>query len=110
MNAPDTAIRSRATRTPAPSPAPAASPAPAPSPAVRQADGMAVASFVLGLVGLLAMNLLLGPASIVLAALALRRGTTRPGRARLGLALGVADLAVLAWLVVADQTWSWSIG
>ncbi|MFJ3175893.1 hypothetical protein ACIPJK_34685 [Streptomyces roseus] len=110
MNAPDTAIRSRATRTPAPSPAPAASAAPAPSPAVRQADGMAVASFVLGLVGLLAMNLLLGPASIVLAALALRRGTTRPGRARLGLALGVADLAVLAWLVAADQTWSWSIG
>ncbi|MFI1455584.1 hypothetical protein [Streptomyces roseus] len=111
MNAPDTATRSRATRTPAPSPAPAASAgAPAPSTAVRQADGMAVASFVLGLVGLLAMNLLLGPASIVLAALALRRGTTRPGRARLGLALGVADLAVLAWLVAADQTWSWSIG
>ncbi|MFB7051866.1 hypothetical protein ACFCXT_01790 [Streptomyces vinaceus] len=107
MNTPGTALRSRnprTARTPAPAPAPAA------APAGRQADGMAVASFVLGLVGLLAMNLLLGPASIVLAALALRRGTTRPGRARLGLALGVADLVVLACLVSADQTWSWSIG
>ncbi|MFI1153307.1 MULTISPECIES: hypothetical protein [Streptomyces] len=103
MNATDTELRSpAATGTPAPGPAPTA--------AVRQADGMAVASFVFGLIGLLAMNLLLGPASIVLAALALRRGTSRPGRARLGLALGVADLVVLACLVSADQTWSWSIG
>ncbi|MEV6579982.1 DUF4190 domain-containing protein [Streptomyces sp. NPDC051582] len=104
MNATDTVLRTRtrAARTPAT--------APTPAPGVRQADGMAVASFVLGLVGLLAMNLFLGPASIVLAALALRRGTTRPGRARLGLALGVLDLVVLASLVAADQTWSWSIG
>ncbi|MEV6687157.1 DUF4190 domain-containing protein [Streptomyces sp. NPDC051130] len=75
----------------------------------RDADGMAVASFLLGLIGLLAMNLLLGPASMVLAVLALRRGTTRPGRARLGFALGVADLVVLACLVGADHTWSWSV-
>ncbi|MCX5149689.1 DUF4190 domain-containing protein [Streptomyces sp. NPDC048550] len=80
-----------------------------PAPVARQADGMAVASFVFGLVGLLAMNLFLGPTAIVLAALALHRGTSRPGRARLGLALGVADLLVLAWVVSADQTWSWSI-
>ncbi|WP_420714929.1 hypothetical protein [Streptomyces sp. WM6372] len=111
MNVRDTALRSPAdARTPEPEPTPEPAPAPAPTPAVRQADGMAVASFVFGLIGLLAMNLLLGPASIVLAALALRRGTSRPGRARLGLALGVADLAVLAWVVSADQTWSWSIG
>ncbi|TDU80108.1 DUF4190 domain-containing protein [Streptomyces sp. KS 21] len=80
-----------------------------PAPVVRQADGMAVASFVFGLIGLLAMNLFLGPTAIVLASLALHRGTSRPGRARLGLALGVADLVVLAWVVSADQTWSWSI-
>ncbi|GHB74702.1 hypothetical protein GCM10010347_51460 [Streptomyces cirratus] len=79
-------------------------------PRTRDADGMAVASFLLGLVGLLAMNLLLGPASMALAVLALRRGTTRPGRARLGFALGVADLVVLVCLVSADHTWSWSIG
>ncbi|WP_236239842.1 DUF4190 domain-containing protein [Streptomyces sp. CC228A] len=76
----------------------------------RDADGMAVASFVLGLVGLVAFNLLLGPLAIGLAVLALRRRTRRRGRALLGLALGVADLAVLAALVTANGTVSWSLG
>uniref|UniRef100_UPI0015F105C4 DUF4190 domain-containing protein n=1 Tax=Streptomyces sp. WELS2 TaxID=2749435 RepID=UPI0015F105C4 len=61
----------------------------------RDADGMAVASFILGLLGLLVLNLFLGPIAIVLAVAALWRGTARRGRARLGLALGVADLVVL---------------
>ncbi len=34
---------------------------------LRDTEGMAVASFVLGLVGLLVLNLVLGPARIVLA-------------------------------------------
>ena len=76
---------------------------------VRDADGMAVASFVLGLVGLLVLNVLLGPIAIVLAGLALIRGTARRGRALLGLALGVADLVVLASFIAADGTLSWSI-
>ncbi|MET9804254.1 DUF4190 domain-containing protein [Streptomyces sp. NPDC006368] len=76
----------------------------------RDADGMAVAAFVLGLVGLLVMNVLLGPIAIGLAALALRRGTTRRGRALLGLGLGVADLVILAALVSLDHTVSWSVG
>ncbi|GAA2447128.1 DUF4190 domain-containing protein [Streptomyces glaucus] len=75
---------------------------------IRDTDGMAVASFVLGLVGLLVFNVFLGPVAIVLAAVALRRGTARRGRARLGLALGVADLLVLLALVQADHTVSWS--
>ncbi|AZM87106.1 MULTISPECIES: DUF4190 domain-containing protein [Streptomyces] len=75
----------------------------------RDSDAMAVAAFVLGLVGLLVMNLLLGPAAVVLGVLALRRHTARPGRACLGVALGVADLVVLACLVTADGTWSWSL-
>ncbi|WP_030723624.1 DUF4190 domain-containing protein [Streptomyces sp. NRRL F-2580] len=75
----------------------------------RDADVMAVTAFVLGLVGLLVMNLLLGPIAVVLGSLALWRQTTRPGRARLGIALGVADLVVLACLVTADDTWSWSL-
>ncbi|MEU9109118.1 DUF4190 domain-containing protein [Streptomyces xanthophaeus] len=75
----------------------------------RDADAMAVTAFVLGLVGLLVMNLFLGPIAVVLGALALRRHTTRPGRARLGIALGLADLVVLACLVTADGTWSWSL-
>ncbi|MGW7463303.1 hypothetical protein ACWGJT_01025 [Streptomyces xantholiticus] len=76
----------------------------------KDADGMAVAAFVLGLVGLLVMNMLLGPTAVVLAALALRRGTARRGRALLGLALGVADLVVLAVLVTANGTVAWGFG
>lgn len=75
----------------------------------RDADGMAVAAFVLGLVGLLVMNMVLGPIAVVLAGLALRRGTARRGRALLGLVLGLADLVVLAVLVSANGTVVWGI-
>ncbi|GGP52347.1 MULTISPECIES: DUF4190 domain-containing protein [Streptomyces] len=76
----------------------------------READGLAVASFVLGLVGLLVFNIVLGPTAIVMGLLALVRHTRRRGRAWLGLALGVADLAVLAALVTANGTVAWSVG
>jgi hypothetical protein len=78
--------------------------------AQRDADGMAVAAFVLGLVGLLVMNIVLGPIAVVLAGISLWRGTARRGRALLGLALGVADLAVLAVLVTANGTVAWGFG
>ncbi|MDH6522258.1 DUF4190 domain-containing protein [Streptomyces sp. SAI-090] len=74
----------------------------------RDADAMAVASFVLGLLGLLVMNIVLGPIAIVLAVLALWRRTARRGRAYLGLFLGVSDLVVLAVLTAIHQTVSWS--
>ncbi|MFJ4910833.1 DUF4190 domain-containing protein [Streptomyces sp. NPDC088726] len=74
----------------------------------RDADALAVASFVLGLVGLLVMNILLGPAAIVMAVVALARSTARRGRALLGLALGVADLVVLAFLVTGNGAVGWS--
>ncbi|MFE4453748.1 DUF4190 domain-containing protein [Streptomyces sp. NPDC056796] len=77
--------------------------------ATREADGLAVASFVLGLLGLLVMNILLGPAAIVMALIALARSTARRGRALLGLGLGVADLVVLAVLVTSNGTVSWSL-
>lgn len=73
----------------------------------KEAYGLAVASFVLGLVGLLVFNVLLGPAAIVLAALALLRGTRHRARAYLGMALGVADLVVFFVLTAADHTISW---
>ncbi|MFC6834357.1 hypothetical protein ACFQL8_36620, partial [Streptomyces goshikiensis] len=100
--------------TPAPTqaPTPASAPTPAPAPArarMRDADAMAVTAFVLGLVGLLVMNIVLGPVDVVLDSLALGRRTSRPGRARPGIALGIADLVVLAILVSADHTWSWSL-
>ncbi|MFI6350001.1 DUF4190 domain-containing protein [Streptomyces sp. NPDC050560] len=77
--------------------------------AARDADGMAVASFVLGLPGLLVLNVFLGPLAIVLATLALARGTARRGRALLGLALGAADLLVLLVVTLQDHTLSWSM-
>ncbi|MFB7208508.1 DUF4190 domain-containing protein [Streptomyces sp. NPDC056255] len=76
----------------------------------RDADGLAVASFVLGLVGLLVMNILLGPAAIVMAVIALVRSTSRRGRAFLGLALGIADLVVLAFLVTGNGVVAWNFG
>ncbi|MCX4697761.1 DUF4190 domain-containing protein [Streptomyces sp. NBC_01352] len=76
---------------------------------IRDADGMAVASFVLGLLGLLVLNLFLGPTAIALAAISLWRGTTRKGRAYLGLGLGVADLLVLLAFMQMDNAVSWSI-
>ncbi|MFD0024883.1 DUF4190 domain-containing protein [Streptomyces sp. NPDC058382] len=76
----------------------------------RDADGLAVASFVLGLVGLLVMNILLGPAAIVMAGIALVRSTARRGRALLGLGLGIADLVILAFLVGGDGAVGWNFG
>ncbi|MGG2462433.1 hypothetical protein ACO0M4_21885 [Streptomyces sp. RGM 3693] len=75
-----------------------------------QADGMAIASFVLGLVGTLVLNVVLGPCALVLGTLALTRGTTRRGRALLGLTLGAADLLLLAVLTATDGTLSWHLG
>ncbi|MEU5835849.1 DUF4190 domain-containing protein [Streptomyces diacarni] len=73
------------------------------------ADDMAVASFVMGLVGLLVFNIVLGPCALVLGGLALARHTSRPRRALLGLALGAADLIVLATLVTTGGTVSWNL-
>ncbi|MEU9242565.1 DUF4190 domain-containing protein [Streptomyces sp. NPDC048385] len=82
---------------------------PRPETRTRDADGMAVASFILGLLGLLVLNLFLGPIAIILALVSLWRGTARKGRAYLGLALGVADLAVLAIAMEVSNTVSWSL-
>ncbi|MDT0434830.1 MULTISPECIES: DUF4190 domain-containing protein [Streptomyces] len=84
-------------------------PAPGRRTAVRDADGMAVASFVLGLLGLLVLNVFLGPIAVALAAVALWRGTARRGRALLGLGLGVADLVVLVVAMQWSDTISWSL-
>lgn len=74
----------------------------------RDPNDMAVASFVLGLLGLLVMNVVLGPMAMALAVTALRRGTVRRRRAFLGLSLGVADLVVFAVLAGLDTSASWT--
>jgi hypothetical protein len=71
-------------------------------------DDAAVASFVLGLLGLFFLNIALGPLALALGGVSLARGTGRRGRALLGIALGLADLVVLAALVTAHHggfTW-----
>lgn len=76
-------------------------------------DDRAVASLTLGVAGLFFFNLLFGPAAIVLGAFAVhRRREHAPSRAAglAGIALGVADLVVLAVLIAAqilhgDLTW-----
>ena len=75
-----------------------------------EADNLAVASFLLGLPGLLLFNIALGPLAIVLGVLALVRGTARRGRALLGLTLGVADLAVLVVATAAGHGTLWQLG
>ncbi|WP_042393611.1 hypothetical protein [Streptacidiphilus carbonis] len=75
----------------------------------REGDDTAVASFVLGLLGLFFLNIALGPLAIALGGVSLARGTGRRGRALLGLALGIADLAVLAAVIGMHQGGvSWS--
>ncbi|MDH6114927.1 threonine/homoserine/homoserine lactone efflux protein [Kitasatospora sp. MAP12-15] len=78
--------------------------------ATDDADGMAVASFVLGLIGLLLFNVVLGPCALVLATLALVRGTNRRARAALGLALGTADLLILAAAIATSHGTIWQLG
>jgi hypothetical protein len=65
----------------------------------REGDDMAVASFILGLLGLLFFNIVFGPLALALGGVSLARRTGRRGRALLGMALGAADLVVLAVLV-----------
>ncbi|MEU6812831.1 DUF4190 domain-containing protein [Streptomyces sp. NPDC046831] len=74
----------------------------------RDTEGMAVASFVLGLIGLVVLNLVLGPVAIALALIALRRNTPRRFRAWLGFWLGVADLLVLAVLLMVNGGTAWT--
>ena len=65
-------------------------------------DDRAVASLTLGVAGLFFFNLLFGPAAIVLGAFAAHRRRDHAPSRRAGLAgiaLGVADLLVLAVLV-----------
>ncbi|MGX1852959.1 hypothetical protein OIU91_25475 [Streptomyces sp. NBC_01456] len=102
---------SEAARTISPAPAPELQAPHRPASHLRShADGMAVASFILGLLGTLVLNLLLGPCALTLGGLALARGTNRRGRALLGIALGAADLLLLALLTTTDGTISWHIG
>jgi len=76
-------------------------------------DDRAVASLTLGVAGLFFFNILFGPAAVVLGAIAARRHPAHsPSRnaGLAGVALGVADLLVLAGIMAlqirhGDLTW-----
>ncbi|MGX1849574.1 DUF4190 domain-containing protein [Streptomyces sp. NBC_01456] len=74
-----------------------------------QADRMAVAAFVCGLVGTVVFNIFFGPCAVLFGILALARGTIRRLRAWLGVAFGVLDLVLLFVLTSAGGTVSWHI-
>lgn len=77
-------------------------------------NGLAVASLVCGIVGLLFFNVILGPLAIVLGAVALR-GSPAGGAsmAKAGIALGIVDLVIFTVLLVAASSsggFSWYTG
>lgn len=74
------------------------------------ADGTAVASFILGLLGTFVFNVVFGPLAAILGGVALARGTRRRGRAALGIALGIADVVILAALIGTHHTITWTPG
>lgn len=74
-----------------------------------QADRMAIAAFVCGLVGIVVFNIFFGPCAVLFGILALARGTIRRLRAWLGVAFGVLDLVLLFVLTSAGGTVSWHI-
>lgn len=65
-------------------------------------DDRATASLMFGVTGLFFFNIVFGPLAVILGALAARRHRSGPDHvaALAGLALGVADLAVLAVLLL----------
>ncbi|MFH8683723.1 DUF4190 domain-containing protein [Streptomyces lydicus] len=74
-----------------------------------QADRMAVAAFVCGLVGVLVFNVFFGPWAVLFGVLALARGTVRRLRAWLGVTFGVIDIVLLVVLSSVDGSVSWHL-
>jgi len=72
---------------------------------VGSLDDRAVGSLALGVAGLFFFNVVLGPIAIVLGAVTAHRhraGTPSRNAGLIGVALGVADLIVLATLIAAQ--------
>ncbi|MFC5251462.1 DUF4190 domain-containing protein [Streptomyces nigrescens] len=74
-----------------------------------QADRMAVAAFVCGLLGMLVFNIIFGPCALFFGAAALYRGTIRRLRAYLGLLFGTVDIVLLVVLSAHSGTISWHV-
>ncbi|MDG4857858.1 DUF4190 domain-containing protein [Streptomyces sp. T-3] len=80
-----------------------------------QTNGLAVAGLVCGIVGLLFLNVILGPLAIVFGVVALRQAAVRngAGMAKAAIILGIADLVIFAILlavVASNGGFTWYIG
>ncbi|MFJ4699557.1 protein of unknown function [Streptomyces sp. TverLS-915] len=71
-------------------------------------SGLAIASLVLGIVGLFFFSILLGLLALVFGYIALR-GTGRPGMAKAGLVLGAIDL-ILGIVLMATNGFGLYVG
>lgn len=78
-------------------------------------NGLAVASLVCGVVGLLVFNVILGPVAIVLGSVGLRQAGAKggAGMAKAGIVLGVVDLVIFGVLLAvsaANGGFNWYVG
>ncbi|KOG35144.1 DUF4190 domain-containing protein [Streptomyces resistomycificus] len=78
-------------------------------------NGLAIASLICGILGLIFFNVILGPIAIILGAVGMRQAAAKggAGMAKAGIILGIVDLvifAVLLALAASNGGSSWYIG
>ncbi|GGY19858.1 DUF4190 domain-containing protein [Streptomyces djakartensis] len=78
-------------------------------------NGLAIASLCCGVIGLIFLNIILGPVAIILGAVARRQAAVKngAGMAKAGIILGVVDIVL--WLVLlavaaSNGGFSWYVG
>jgi Domain of unknown function (DUF4190) len=92
----------------------AAHPAQTDAPQTRRGNGLAVASLVCGIIGLLIFSFILGPLAVIFGGVGLsraNRGASGRGLAIAGIVLGVIDIVLLVVLLVANHgSFSYHVG
>ncbi|MFD7713485.1 DUF4190 domain-containing protein [Streptomyces sp. NPDC059785] len=78
-------------------------------------NGLAIASLICGIVGVVIFNVILGPIAIVLGAVALRQSSVKngAGMAKAGIVLGVVDVllfVILLAVAASNGGFSWYVG
>ncbi|MDF3301235.1 DUF4190 domain-containing protein [Streptomyces tropicalis] len=85
------------------------------APSTSRTNGLAVASLVLGIIGVFLFNIILGPLAIVFGAVGLRKAPAKggAGMAKAGIVLGIVDLVVFGALLAvsaANGGFHWYVG
>ncbi|MFD3504913.1 DUF4190 domain-containing protein [Streptomyces sp. NPDC058676] len=78
-------------------------------------NGLAIASLICGIIGLIFFNVILGPTAIVLGAVGMRQAPAKggAGMAKAGIVLGIVDLVIFAALfalAAANGGSTWYVG